>query len=152
MDQNASPVEATVVTGTISFNQQTNTAYWSGQNPVYLYQGDELEITFSGFPASSTLEQVVVTPARYLNQPQSWTPGSNKILDKTFSFSLPADNIYNPLYMYDYYFGVTSATYYLSANGWVGGSNKTWKIDPEVINHAGTQIPGGEETGDGAKP
>ena len=151
MDQNASPAAPTVVPGTISFDPATNTASWGGPNPIKLSDGDEIEITFSGFPTGSTLEQVVVYSATPPGQQQVWTPGSGKIIDDSFTFSLQADSIENPLWIMDaFHF---PSIYYLSANGFVGGSNRTWKIDPEVINHAGTPgPPGGEKPGDGTEP
>lgn len=115
-------------------------AVWRGPTRTRLKFGQALEIHFEDFPDGSTLQLTDLISVRNPGLIRFRPGEKGGIPSVIFWFELTGDDLNRQR------LAIRSAEsprrrqddpYYLEMSGFLGGSNRVWKIDPEVINRAG---------------
>lgn len=132
------------VTGTVYYDPEMNTASWVGPNPVCLSLHQVLSVSFTGFPAGSQLNEIILRERNH-GFVIRWIPGQT-ILGDIFSVSLGPEDAeldQQQLTIRDQEDPPQEAhRYSLGMHGVAGPKKLKWSIDPEVINQPGHTGPG----------
>ncbi|MCH7571316.1 MAG: hypothetical protein IH891_00210 [Planctomycetes bacterium] len=133
---------ANVTTVTYSSKNQTKPKY-SPTKETRLYKGDTLTIKLNKFPPNSTIEMIRFDYEKAIKGKHkkdiasplgSWTARSGNSSGLNGHYLCAADSAKQSIIIVNIEDNEDDERYWFSASGTIGGTKKTWSIDPEVIN------------------